>query len=493
MSNRFIGWIVVFAVVNFAGFGSAQNVTLGAAIVSEAGEATGMEHWLPPFGDEDILSINAFAFEAWSQTENNAVAVFGAERYCDGSICFLVAPVELPEGTIVSRIELDAVDEDGSSSVMAHFLRCPVGQSSCTGLGGTSTSGTPGNIQVGADLSIPEIIDNQANSYVVQVHLGDSSSTRFTSARLVFQPAASPAPVQFMSINSYAFDPYSIDGRAAIATDGVRRWCDGYSCSVVAPVELPSGTTVTRLELDGYDVGGGDVSVVFGRCSISSNTCEILGILGTTGTPGTTQVGIDLPAPEIINNYAYSYFLEALLGNSADTRLGSVRLTIEPPATPAQSDRLSMTAFAYEPWNSVGRTMLDATGPMRFCNGTVCGPIGPVELPSGAWVTRLEMTAYDIAGEDVVASFYRCPLGGSFCLWVETVTTTGMPGFTQVGVDLPEPELIDNENFSYTIQVVLGPDEDTGFYSTRLAVDLVTVFSDGVDSGETMRWSATVP
>ncbi len=493
MRNRFALLLVCFGVITVATVGHGQDPTAGTINSPAFVEPPSTELYFPALGETEVLSITAFAFEAWSQTENLALEASGAQRFCDGSVCYLEAPVELPEGSIISQIELDAIDQDGLYDVSATVSRCPVGASSCTGLASISTTGTPGATQVVGDLQVPEIVDNQANSYLVEVVLGDSVDTTFSSVRLVFQPPVSPPPTRTMSINSYAFEPYNISARGALSATGVLRYCDGLPCLIEAPVELPSETVVTRLELDGYDVASENVVAELFRCPFALSDCQSVGSVATSGTPGTTQVGIDLPSPESIDNQNYSYIVEVTLSDSSDTGINSVRLTINDPPTPVREDRLSISAFAYEPWSQTDRNVLDASGAMRFCNGSVCAPIGPVELPSGAWVTSIELSARDVSADNVTAAFSRCAVGGFSCEIVGGVTTSGTPGLTQVTADLPAPEYIDNRNYTYAIQVILGPDQDTGFLSTRLVVDMETVFGDGFDSGDTSAWSAAVP
>ncbi len=204
-------------------------------------------------------------------------------------------------------------------------------------------------------------------------------------------------------------------------------------------------------------------------------------------------MGADLSVPEIIENSINSYFVQVELDATMDYAVTGVRLLIAPPAPEFGVDRLTMNAFAFEPYNLVDRALLDASGPMRFCSGASCLAIGPVELPSGAWVRSLDIEAYDNAAANVTVDLVRCPVLSSLCSLVETFSTSGTPGMTVDGVRLARPEYVDNLNFSYAIQIQLGPSFDTGFFSVSMEVDTQTVFDDGFELGDLTRWSDIDP
>jgi hypothetical protein len=296
-----------------------------------------------------------------------------------------------------------------------------------------------------------------------------------------------------MSMNAFAFEPFNVSARDRVRADGVRRYCESGTCYIVAPVELPSGTSVSRIELDAYDNSGDSVRATFGHCPVGSGSCESLGEVETTGAPGLVQVGANLPVAVTIDNYSSSFFVQVGVGATSATAVIAVRLLTDPPAPAFGVDRLTMSAFAFEPYNLVDRALLDASGSMRFCNGASCLAIGPVELPSGAWIRSLDVEAYDNATANVTVDLFRCPVLSSLCSLVETFSTSGTPGMTVDGVRLTRPEYVDNLNYSYAIQVHLGPSLDTGFFSVSMEVDTETVFDDGFELGDLTRWSDVDP
>jgi hypothetical protein len=111
--------------------------------------------------------------------------------------CVFEAPVQLPAGALVTRIELDACDTNAAASVTAQLYRNPDLEAGIVQLVVVSTGlvATPGCAFFFADLSVPETIDNFNNVYIVQVAPGATdSTTRFWAVRLYYMLQMSPAP-----------------------------------------------------------------------------------------------------------------------------------------------------------------------------------------------------------------------------------------------------------------------------------------------------------
>ncbi len=206
----------------------AQGETAGATVVSETPESTAAEHWQPPIGNTDFLSINAFAFEAWSDVENAALSADGGRRYLAGTpdIGFLEAPVELPDGSTILGFELEAFDIDAAFAVELWIFRCPLGALGCSTLGYVTTNGTPGPTLVGGSLPTPHVVDNTANTYIVQVGLGNNAATALSAVRVAYEPPVDWPLVATMSMNAFAFEPFNVSGRDRIRADAVRRYCE---------------------------------------------------------------------------------------------------------------------------------------------------------------------------------------------------------------------------------------------------------------------------
>ncbi len=442
----------------------------------------------------DVLAINPFAFEGLEASDIEALRAEGVERYCDradGLNSLVEAPVELPSGTTVTRLELDAVD-NGPLNPKANFYRCPIGASACTLIAELPTDGTPGTTQVGIDLAPTETVDNQNFTYLLEVFPGNDGLTRLVGARLLLVGAESTALSEVLALHAYAFEGRTPGDRSALGADGVQRFCSGAACTVVAPVELPSGAKVTRIELDAIDTGSANVAAEFSRCDASTGTCTGVASVNTSGVPGATQPGFDLVSPETIDNSTLTYRVQVTLGATDETRLVGFRLFFNRPAGLPRSDRLAVDPFAFEGRDATDSAVLDAQGDERFCNGKDCTMLAPVELPSGTRVERLELAARDNSSADVRAAFLRCPEGSGNCAEVVSVATAGTPGDAAVGADLGSPEIIDNASFTYALEVRSGPNAETALRGASLVIERPLVFSDGFGTGDSTSWSNTV-
>jgi hypothetical protein len=272
----------------------------------------------------ETLALVSFAFEGRSPMDRVALrAPVGIGRYCDGAPCTLVAPVELPSGGAVSRIGLDAVD-NGSGTVAAVFRRCEVTSAICGLIAAVSTDTDPT-----LDLAIPEIIDNDSFTYVVEVSLGATNETQLLGFRVDFtQPSALPKRDR-LTIGPFAFEGLDADNHAAIGANGGERFCDGRNCTMLAPVDLPSGTRVDRLELSGWDTSPTELRAALLRCPSSADTCSEVTAVPTSGAPGAVVVGVDFDAPEVIDNSLFTYAVEVRGGPNAATSLRAVSLSFE--------------------------------------------------------------------------------------------------------------------------------------------------------------------
>ncbi|MDX2437993.1 MAG: hypothetical protein QNL88_13200 [Acidobacteriota bacterium] len=161
------------------------------------------------------------------------------------------------------------------------------------------------------------------------------------------------------------------------------------------------------------------------------------------------------------------------------------------------SDVLAIGPYAFEGLEASDIQALRASGARRFCertDGLNCLFAAPVELPTETVVTRLELDAVDIGPDNVKANFYRCPKGTAACDDpLAQVSTSGTPGSTQIGIDLAAPEIIDNDGFTYMVEVRSGPNADTSLRGVSLSIERALIFIDGFGSGDTTPWSNTAP
>jgi hypothetical protein len=93
----------------------------------------------------------------------------------------------------------------------------------------------------------------------------------------------------------------------------------------------------------------------------------------------------------------------------------------------------------------------------------------------------------------VRAAFLRCPEGSETCIEVAALSTIGSPGDFEAGSDLQTPEIIDNRNFTYMVEVESGPNADTTLRSFSLVIERKLIFSDGFGFGDASAWTSTQP
>ncbi len=279
----------------------------------------------------DTLALPAYAFEGRTPGDRASLGAIGLQRYCDGSTCTIAAAVELPSGASVTRIELDAYDNDGAADVAAGFSRCDVATGICAGVASVSTSDSEGYDQPGFDLLSPETIDNANFTYRAEVSLGATDATRLVGLRLFFDRPPALARSDRLAINPFAFEGREATDSSVLDVLTDDRFCNGQACTMLAPIELPSGTRVSRLELSAWDDSSADIRAAFLRCPEGSGNCVEVVSAATTGTPGDAEVGVDLGSPEVIDNAGSTYALEVQSGPNAGTALRGASLVIERP------------------------------------------------------------------------------------------------------------------------------------------------------------------
>jgi hypothetical protein len=186
-----------------------------------------------------VYNIHYSAFTGVAGTDNNAVEVAFGSRRCTGS-CNLLAPVFLPAGALITRIELVACDSLNTQDVTARLTRT-TGIESSLFIATVSTGLVPGpgcNF-FPADLATPETVDNFNNNYNIAVALTGTPTARFQAVRLYYTLQVSPAPgtATFQDVpTSHPFFRF-IEALAAAGITG--------GCSVSPPLYCPDNA-VTR-------------------------------------------------------------------------------------------------------------------------------------------------------------------------------------------------------------------------------------------------------
>lgn len=151
-------------------------------------------------------------------------------RWCDAPGCEFWAPVSVPAGALVSRVELEACDTNAFGPIVAVLLRVGKLESGVEELAQASSDANgilPGCAVFGANLATLHTIDNVNNTYRVRV-LQDTftSDLRFQAVRIFYTLQVSPAPATatFGDVpTNHPFFPFI----EALAASGITGGCGG--------------------------------------------------------------------------------------------------------------------------------------------------------------------------------------------------------------------------------------------------------------------------
>jgi hypothetical protein len=152
-------------------------------------------------GAADFGAGNAMlALTAWNAQPIDSTATYnftnnpggqGITRTA-GSVFFKV-PVSLPSGALVTSIEFNYCDT-GASALSAFWFRQAKNAAPAVTLLFTS-AGTPGCVVQNADLAPDQTIDNNNNSYNIELSMGSTDGTIiFNSVRINYRLQVSAAP-----------------------------------------------------------------------------------------------------------------------------------------------------------------------------------------------------------------------------------------------------------------------------------------------------------
>jgi S-layer homology domain len=149
----------------------------------------------PAYGTAELTShtLQALGFESPGST---GLTVTGS-RFCSAGICFFDAPLLLPAGAAIQRIELEACDSSATAAVEAQLFRITGPDASFSLLAQVSTgaAATPGCNYFSVDLAPVETVDNRNFTYFVQILIGGAgSATRFQAVRVYYRLQVSPPP-----------------------------------------------------------------------------------------------------------------------------------------------------------------------------------------------------------------------------------------------------------------------------------------------------------
>ncbi len=117
---------------------------------------------------------------------------------------------------------------------------------------------------------------------------------------------------------------------------------------------------------------------------------------------------------------------------------------------------LSVPGACFVPDSSVTGYRTDAVGGVALTGGAPYSYMHtPVNLPDGAQITSLELYFYDnVADQSIQARLFRNnPGAGSRTELAWAQPPAGAPGFSSIVQSLATPEVVNNRNYDYEIEV----------------------------------------
>lgn len=185
----------------------------------------------PTFGTPSVShTLQTFSFVGETAVDNDSAGMTGSgSRYCTAP-CFFAAPVPLPAGAVMTRIELAGCDSIATANVTARLFRVPAPDGTPNVLA-TATTGPNANVPgcgfFNANLAAPHSIDNVAWTYFVEVGIsGSTLSTRFQAVRVFYHLEVSPAPGVATFTDVPTGHPYFRFIEALVAS-GITAGCGG--------------------------------------------------------------------------------------------------------------------------------------------------------------------------------------------------------------------------------------------------------------------------
>jgi hypothetical protein len=147
------------------------------------------------YGTSSLTYVSLSAWDFHPQDSSVTYGVIGAGMYQTGGTGVFEAPVRLPEGALVSYLELYACDTTPSNNIASFFRGARMTDGMWTFVTGPiATPSLAGCGPVSLTIS-PVLINNAANSYTVELSLdGSNTGLSFRSFRVGYKLQVSPGP-----------------------------------------------------------------------------------------------------------------------------------------------------------------------------------------------------------------------------------------------------------------------------------------------------------
>ena len=192
------------------------------------------------------LSLSASDFRPFESEQTFQINQTAIGRTISGTSGnpFVQAPLHLPSGALVTEIEAVVCDTHPSFDLVVKLFVQPRMALPLV-VDGPRSLGEPGCVDITVVLGTPVRIDNNANSYWLEINLMPDTSLQLASVRVGYRLQVSPAPAtaRFNDVpTNHPFFPF-IEALAAAGITG--------GCSVSPSLYCPDGV-VTREQMAAF-------------------------------------------------------------------------------------------------------------------------------------------------------------------------------------------------------------------------------------------------
>ena len=215
---------------------------IGTLVAAPAVEARGQDDVPDTYGaSETSYTVGAYDFTPFFPSVGFSGFPGTGDRYFTQAGGTFVGPVRVPNGALLTRLELQGCDTSTSGALTAQLLSNTtingVQSEVLHGTSETSTTGAPGCGFYSADLTPNPVVVNQTRTYYVQVTMTQFDSTvRFSAVRVYYRLQVSPAPATATFPNDVPTTHPFFRFVEALAASGVTGGCAPASYCPDAPV-----------------------------------------------------------------------------------------------------------------------------------------------------------------------------------------------------------------------------------------------------------------
>jgi S-layer family protein len=211
----------------------SASLLLSAASLSAAPVPASGPQW-------GVTDLSAEVVDAWDMQVSDSGTTWtklpNLNRYISNAGGgFFVAGVHLPEGALVTTIELEGCDDSVEAGVIAELIRVQAGTQFVLATAFSSSVSTPGCAHFAADLAAPETINNTSRYVVVALNESADGATSIGAVRVFYRLQVSPAPGQPTFSDVPGSDP-AFQFIEALAGSGITSGCGGGKYCPDAPL-----------------------------------------------------------------------------------------------------------------------------------------------------------------------------------------------------------------------------------------------------------------